>query len=63
MGRGSADEAIVVVKVGADEDAVTYPRVKLPSSDPAVSGIGGEGWNMFPRFDVCIRNYRCEISP
>ena len=28
MGRGSADEAVVVVKVGADEDAVTYPREK-----------------------------------
>ena len=46
MGRGSADEAVVVVKVEADEGAVTYPRVKLPSSDPDKFGIGGEGWNM-----------------
>jgi hypothetical protein len=52
MGRGSADEAVVVVKVGADEDAVTYPREKTPSSGPAESGTRGEGWNMCPRFDV-----------
>jgi hypothetical protein len=52
MGRGPADEAVVAVKVGADEDAVTYPRVKLPSSGPAESRTGGEGWNMCPRFDV-----------
>jgi len=52
MGRGSADEAVVAVKVGADEDAVTYPRVKLPPSGPAESRTGGEGRNMFPRFDV-----------
>jgi hypothetical protein len=58
MGRGSADEAVVAVKVGADEGAVTYPRVKLPSSDPVVSRVGGEGWNMCPRFDVFIRNHR-----
>ena len=46
MGRGSADEAVVVVKMGADEGAVTYPRIKLPSSDPCKLRIGGEGWNM-----------------
>ena len=33
MGRGSADEAVVVVKLGAYEDAVTYPRIKLSASD------------------------------
>lgn len=54
MGRGSADEAVVVVKLEADEDAVTYLRVKLSASDSAVSRIGGEGWNMFPRFDVSL---------
>lgn len=58
MGRGSADEAVVAVKVGADEGAVTHPRVKLPSSDPVVSRVGGEGRNMCPRFDVFIRNHR-----
>ncbi len=52
MGRGPADEAVVAVKVVADEDAVTYPRVKLSSSGSAESRIGGEGRNMFPRFDV-----------
>ncbi len=43
MGRGSADEAVVAVKLGADEDAVTYLRVKLSVSG---SNAGGEGWNM-----------------
>ena len=63
MGRGSADEAVVAVKVEADEDTVTYQRIKLSSSDPVESRNGGEGWNMFRRFDVFIRNYRGEISP
>jgi len=43
MDRGSTDEAVVGVKPVADEDAVTYPRVKLPESDREV---GAEGWNM-----------------
>lgn len=42
-GRGSADEAVLVVKLGADEDAVTYQRVKLPASGRSA---GGEGRNM-----------------
>lgn len=42
-GRGSADEAVVVVKLGADEDAVTYLRVKLSASG---RDAGGEGRNM-----------------
>lgn len=32
MGRGPADEAVVAVKLEADEDAVTYLRVKLSAS-------------------------------
>jgi hypothetical protein len=32
MGRGPADEAVVAVKLEADEDAATYPRVKLSAS-------------------------------
>jgi len=32
MGRGSTDEAVVVVKLGADEDTVTYLRGKLSAS-------------------------------
>jgi hypothetical protein len=43
MGRGSSEEAIVGVKSVADEDAVTYLRVKLPESDKEV---GAEGRNM-----------------
>jgi len=54
MGRGSADEAVVAVKVEADEDAVTYLRIKLSSSDSVESRIGGEGWNMFRRFKVSL---------
>jgi len=40
---GSADEVVVVVKLGAYEDAVMYLRGKL-----SVNGrnVGGEGWNM-----------------
>lgn len=43
MDRGSAEEAVVGVKSVADEDAVMYPRVKLPESDKEV---GAEGRNM-----------------
>ena len=32
MGRGPADEAVVVVKLEACEDAMTYLRVKLSVS-------------------------------
>jgi len=44
-GRGFAEEAVVVVKLKAGEDAVTRPRIKL-----SVSGrnAGGEGWNRVP---------------
>jgi hypothetical protein len=43
MDRGSSDEAIVGVKPVANEDAVTYLRIKLSESDREV---GAEGWNM-----------------
>ncbi len=43
MDRGSSDEAIVGVKLVADEDAVTYLRVKLPEND---MDVGAEGQNM-----------------
>ena len=45
MGRGFADEAIVVVKLSAVEDTVTYLRIKLIDS---CMDAGGEGWNMIP---------------
>ena len=43
MDRGSSDEAILGVKLVADDDAVTYLRIKLSESDREV---GAEGWNM-----------------
>ena len=49
MGRGSADEAIVVVKLSADEDAVTYLRVKRIVS---CRDAGGEGRNMIPSVSI-----------
>ena len=49
MGRGSADEAIVVVKLLADEDAVTHLRTKLIESS---MDAGGEGWNMIPSLHI-----------
>ena len=36
-----ADEAVVTVKLGADEDAVTYLRIKLPASDRKSEVKGG----------------------
>jgi hypothetical protein len=43
MDRGFADEVIVIVKRVADEDTVTYLRIKLNASDKEV---GDEGRNM-----------------
>jgi len=43
MDRRFSDEAIVGVKLIADDDAVTYPRGKLLESDKEV---GAEGRNM-----------------
>ena len=43
MSRGSADEAVVVVKLITNEDAVTYLRIKLSASN---KDVGGKGWNM-----------------
>jgi len=43
MDKGFSDEAIVGVKLIAEEDTVTYPRIKLSESDKEV---GAEGWNM-----------------
>ena len=47
MGRGSADEAVVVVKLRAYENAVTYLRVKPAERDKEVKG---EGWNMLTSY-------------
>jgi len=43
MDRGFSEEAIVGVKSVADEDTVTYLRVKLSKSD---KDVGAEGRNM-----------------
>ena len=43
MDKGFADEAVVGVKLLADDDAVTYQRIKLTENDREV---GAEGWNM-----------------
>ncbi|MCI5139809.1 MAG: hypothetical protein D3922_15685 [Candidatus Electrothrix sp. AR1] len=51
MDRGSSDEAIVGVKSVADEDAVTYLRVKLSESG---SDAGAEGRNMLLRTRISI---------
>ncbi len=41
MGQGVSDEAIVDVKPVADEDAVTYLRIKLQASDRKSESKGG----------------------
>lgn len=43
MDRGSAEEAVVGVKLIAEEDAETYRRIKLSESDKEV---GAEGRSM-----------------
>jgi len=43
MDRGSADEAVVGVKLIANEGVVTHLRVKLLESD---KDVGAEGRNM-----------------
>jgi hypothetical protein len=41
MNRGSTDEAVVIVKVGADEFMVTWRRVKHRTSDRTLEVKGG----------------------
>jgi hypothetical protein len=41
MNRGSADEAVVIVKFGADEFMVTWRRVKYRISDRTLEVKGG----------------------
>jgi hypothetical protein len=49
MNRGSADEAVVIVKFGADEFMVTWTRVKHRIS---YREVGGEGRNTSAVLDV-----------
>ena len=46
-----ADEVVVIVKSLADEDAVTYLRVKRVTSSKEA---GGEGWNMLTRYQTSL---------
>ena len=59
MGRGPADEAVVIVKLGARDPAVTSVRVKHRTSGrrPEVKGGTRE------RFWGFIRDQESEISP
>ena len=41
MGQGVSDEAIRDVKLVADDDAVTYWRIKLQDSDRMLESKGG----------------------
>ena len=41
MNRGSADEAVVIVKFGADEFMVTWRRIKHRNSDRTLEVKGG----------------------
>ena len=55
MGRGSADEAVVVVKVVADEGAVTYPRVNYHQAIPTNLGLEAKG-------GTCDRDLMCHYK-
>lgn len=43
MYQGDADEAVVVVKLLADDDVVTYPRRKLQKETRKSKAKGGTG--------------------
>ena len=58
MNRGSTDEAVVIVKFGADEFMVTWRRVKHRISDRTLEVKGGtckRPWSL-------IKDRRTEIS-
>jgi hypothetical protein len=58
MNRGSTDEAVVVVKVGADELMVTWRRVKHRNSNMMLEAKGGTCKRPWP----LIKDRRVEIS-
>ena len=58
MNRGSADEAVVIVKFGADEFMVTWRRVKHRISDRRLEVKGGTCKRPWP----LIKDRRVEIS-
>ena len=42
--RESADETVVIVKLNAYDDMVTYQRIKQSAKDQQLL-VEGEGWN------------------
>ena len=60
MDQGVSDPDIVAIKRHADEDMVTYPRIKRAESDNG-DVVKGEGKDMLTRKNLCIRNYYHEI--
>ncbi len=58
MNRGSADEAVVIVKFGADEFMVTWRRVKHRISNRKLEVKGGTCKRPWP----LIIDWRTEIS-
>jgi len=58
MNRGSTDEAVVVVKVGAVDFMVTWMRVKHRTSDRMLEMKGGTCKRSWP----LIKDWRAEIS-
>jgi hypothetical protein len=58
MNRGSADEAVVIVKFGADEFMVTWRRIKHRISDRKLEVKGGTCKRPWP----LIKDWRTEIS-
>ena len=58
MNRGSADEAVVIVKFGADEFMVTWRRAKHRISDRTLEVKGGT----CKRPWLLIKDQRTEIS-
>jgi hypothetical protein len=60
MDQGVSDPDIVAIKRQADEDMVTYPRIKLAESDSR-DAVKGEGKDMLTRMNLYIRNYYHKI--
>jgi len=58
MNRGSADEAVVIVKFGADEFMATWRRIKHRISDRRLEVKGGTCKRPWP----LIKDRRTEIS-
>ena len=58
MNRGLADEAVVIVKFGADDFMVTWMRAKHRTSDRTLKVKGGTRKRLWP----LIKDWRTEIG-